>query len=300
MPDADSRSQRATDRGHVTRYAPSPTGLLHLGHVANAVWTWDTARRLGAQVLLRMEDHDRGRSRPEYERRIHEDLDWLGFIPEPESRASLLSGQPSRFRQSDSEAAYAGALATLDAKGLVYGCTCSRSTLARELGDGLVEGQEISYPGTCRDKGTPIGAGVGVRVRLPDEEVTFMDLRLGPQRQRPQAQCGDLLVRDRNGNWTYQFCVTVDDWRHGVTLVVRGEDLLASTGRQILLARLLGRAEAPAFLHHPLIRNEAGEKLAKRDAAAGVGTMREAGLTPAEVVARARSATNAGRETRPR
>jgi glutamyl-tRNA synthetase/glutamyl-Q tRNA(Asp) synthetase len=234
-------------------------------------------------VLLRMEDHDRGRCRPEYEAGIIEDLAWLGLEPEGRSLATLRAG-PSPFRQSDSTAAYEAALASLTARGLVYGCDCSRSTIARQLGDGLVEGQELKYPGACRDRGLTPGAGVGLRVRLADGQEQFDDLRLGPQRQAPAEQCGDLLVRDKAGHWTYQFAVAVDDLRHGVTLVVRGEDLLSSTGRQIALARLLGRAEPPRFLHHPLILDEAGVKLSKKDQAMGVRELREAGRTAAEVL----------------
>ena len=127
-----------------------------------------------------------------------------------------------------------------------------------------------------------------MRIRLPETEESFEDLRLGPQRQRPQEQCGDLLARDRNGNWTYQFAVTVDDVRHGIDLVVRGEDLLSCTGRQLALARVLGRTVMPRFLHHPLIRNPAGEKLNKRDRPLSLREMRGSGMTAIEVFEQAR------------
>jgi glutamyl-tRNA synthetase/glutamyl-Q tRNA(Asp) synthetase len=184
---------------------------------------------------------------------------------------------------------YDAALGRLAKQGLVYGCTCSRSTIAKELGDGFTEGQELTYPGLCRDKGIEPGPGVSVRIRLPDTVEHFIDLRLGAQAQRPSRQGGDLLARDRNGNWTYQFAVTIDALRHGVTLVVRGEDLLSSTGRQLALARLLGRCEMPRFLHHPIIRNDAGEKLSKRERALGLREMRDRGMRPEEVVAQAAS-----------
>lgn len=239
-----------------------------------------------------MEDHDRGRCRPEYERQIYEDLAWLALTPEPESAASLLAGR-SPWRQSDCSAVYEAALDRLARAGLVYGCDCSRSSIAAQAGDGA-EGAERRYPGTCRDRGLPVGPGVGVRIRLPETEEAFDDLRLGLQRQRPHEQCGDLLARDRHGNWTYQFTVTVDDLRHGVDLVVRGEDLLESTGRQILLARLLGREAPPRFLHHPIIRNETGVKLSKKDRAMGLREMREAGLTATQLIAEARQRTGWG------
>ena len=266
-----------------SRFAPSPTGVLHLGHVAHALWTWGVAGALGGRVLVRMEDHDRGRSRPEYERQILDDLEWLGFAPEPESVRSLW-GRPSPWRQSDCEDVYLAAAARLRDAGLVYGCDCTRSTIARELGDGLVEGEELRYPGTCRSRGLEPGPGVGLRVRLDPAAEEFDDLRLGVQSQRPSEQCGDLLIRDRSGNWTYQFAVTVDDFRHGVNLVVRGEDLLSSTGRQLALARLLGRAVPPRYLHHPILRNEAGMKLGKKDRATGLAALRAEGMTAAEVI----------------
>jgi len=115
-------------------------------------------------------------------------------------------------------------------------------------------------------------------------------VRLGTQRQDPSDQCGDVLLRDRHGNWTYQFAVTVDDWRQQIDFVIRGVDLLASTGRQIRIARLLGRAEPPAFLHHPLIMKRADQKLSKSDGDTGVRDLRERGWSPAEVISAARTA----------
>jgi glutamyl/glutaminyl-tRNA synthetase len=270
----------------VTRFAPSPTGELHLGHVANAVWTWGVAGAAGGTVRLRIEDHDRGRSRREHEKQILSDLAWLGLQPDGVSLASLQSGEPSPWRQSDCNEAYQVALHQLARATHVYACTCSRSQIARSVDMGQqVEGQEIPYPGTCRVRGHPLDTpGAGLRAVLPAGEVSFEDLRLGRQRQDPSRQCGDLLLRDATGNWTYQFAVTVDDLRHGVTLVVRGEDLLESTGRQILLARLLGRVAPAAFLHHPLIRNAAGAKLSKRDGAVSLRARREGGATAAEIL----------------
>ena len=120
-----------------------------------------------------------------------------------------------------------------------------------------LNGDEPCYPGTCRQLGVVEGPGVGLRVRLDPSIERFVDLRLGLQQQRPSEQCGDLLVRDRDGNWTYQFAAAVDDYVQGVTLVIRGTDLLSSTGRQIQLARLLGRSEPAEFLHHALIMKTA-------------------------------------------
>jgi glutamyl-Q tRNA(Asp) synthetase len=268
----------------VTRFAPSPTGYLHLGHVVNAIWTWGAARALGGTVLLRLEDHDRTRCRPEYEAALLDDLDWLGFEPDIASTDSFRAG-PSEFRQSDNAAHYERALAQLRDAGLAYVCECSRKDIAGEVPDRFNE--EIRYPGTCRKKGLEPGPGRGWRVVLDQGAETFTDLRLGDQRQVPAEQCGDLLVRDRLGNWTYQFAVTVDDIRHGIDLVVRGEDLLGSTGRQIRLARMLGRSVPPRFVHHPLILKPSGEKLSKSSRDSGIRDLRAAGHAASEILGRA-------------
>ncbi len=249
----------------LTRFAPSPTGFLHLGHVVNAIYVWGIARALGGRVLLRIEDHDRIRSRPEYEAALLQDLAWLGFEPD-----AGLSPVP---RQSDSPAVYEEALDSLRATTEVYACECSRKDIGGER-----------YDGRCRSRALPAGPGRGIRVRFGNETEAFEDALLGHLTQAPAEQCGDLLVRDRDGQWTYQFSVTVDDIRQGVTLVIRGGDLVSSTGRQILLARMLGRRIAPIFMHHPLIHDERGEKLSKSAGDTGVRELRSAGLTAPEVI----------------
>ncbi len=137
----------------------------------------------------------------------------------------------------------------------------------------------------CRHRGLPLTDGVGWRLVLPDDTITFGDLAHGPTTQTPSAQCGDLLLRDRLGNWTYQLAVVVDDLLHGIDLVVRGDDLFASTGRQILLAQLLGRESPPAFFHHGLVMQTPTQKLSKSDGASGVRDLRAAGWTPARASA---------------
>jgi glutamyl/glutaminyl-tRNA synthetase len=288
----------------ISRFAPAPTGFLHLGHVVNAIYVWRETRARGGRVLLRIEDHDRQRSRREYEAEILDDLAWLGFAAD----------EPP-VRQSERGEIYAHALDGLRRQGRVYGCNCSRANLIRDLHPERVDLRQIRpertdlqdsadptdvgapfqgarsperrYPGTCRDRGIAEGPGVGVRVRLEPTVESFVDLRHGPQEQQPSAQCGDLLVRDREGNWTYQFAATVDDYVQGVTLVIRGDDLLASTGRQIQLARLLGRPDPPLFLHHPLIMKSAGQKLSKSDRDSGIRELRASGWTPRQVIDRA-------------
>ena len=268
----------------ITRFAPSPTGFLHLGHVANAIYVWGLARALGGRVLLRMEDHDRGRSRPEDEAAALEDLEWLGLAPDLGRPAELRLG-PSPYRQSDCDRAYAVALEELARKARVYACDCTRRDIAAEAGDRL--NQETRYPGRCRDRGLPLTDGTGIRAVMEPGAVTFADALLDVVTQVPSEQCGDLLLRDRTGNWTYQFTVVVDDDRQDVDLVVRGEDLLPSTGRQIRLSRMLGRDRPPVFLHHPLIRKDDGAKLSKSSGDTGVRELRRAGMSPERVLGRA-------------
>ena len=282
-------------RAIISRFAPAPTGFLHLGHVVNAVYVWRQTRARQGRVLLRSEDHDRQRSRREFEDAILADLAWLGFVAD---------GGP--VRQSERGAIYEAALDGLRQQGLVYACRCTRADIAAagrpvqgRLDDDPAQGDpervtlqmpELRYPGTCADRGLAEGPGLGLRVRLAPSIERFVDLRHGPQEQQPSAQCGDLLVRDRDGHWTYQFAATVDDYVQGVTLVVRGDDLLASTGRQLQLARLLGRAEPPQFLHHPLIMKSPGQKLSKSDDDSGIRELRAQGWTAAQVIDAAMSA----------
>ena len=266
----------------LTRFAPAPTGWLHLGHVLNALYVWNTARAAGCRVLLRIEDHDRERCRPEYERGILEDLDWLGFVPDDYPPRMFLSGR-CEGRQSDRDEVYRAALDILVAQDLVYACDCTRRALTAAVPAG--SGGELRYPGTCRDRNLPLTDGVGWRVRLAGGAEVFDDGLLGRQVQSPAEQCGDVLVRDRLGNWTYQFAVTVDDWRQGVDLVIRGVDLLPSTGRQIQLGRLLGREVPPAYMHHPLIMKAPGQKLSKADGATAIRELRAAGWTREQIFA---------------
>jgi glutamyl-tRNA synthetase/glutamyl-Q tRNA(Asp) synthetase len=273
-------------RGALTRFAPAPTGWLHLGHVLNALYVWTTARAFHGRVALRIEDHDRERCRPEYEGGILDDLDWLGFAPDVHPTSCFRAGQCDG-RQSDRGDVYRRAVDILVGKRLVFACDCSRRAIAASGSSG---DRELRYPGTCRDRGLPLVDGYGWRVRLDRDVETFDDLVLGPQRQTPADQCGDLLIRDRLGNWTYQFAATVDDMAQEIDLVIRGVDLLDSTGRQIQLARLLGRTSPALFMHHPLIMKSPGQKLSKSDRDTGIRDLRRAGWTPERVRAAAMTA----------
>jgi glutamyl/glutaminyl-tRNA synthetase len=237
----------------------------------NAIYVWGIARALNGRVLLRIEDHDRMRSRPQFEAALLDDLDWLGFRPD--------AGRSPLVRQSDHQAMYEAALRQLRRAYPVYACACSRKDIGGER-----------YPNTCRAAGLEERRDRGLRVAIDEGMETFVDGSLGPQHQSPADDCGALLLRDRDGHWTYQLAVPVDDARDGITLVIRGADLLSSTGRQIRLARMLGRSEPPVFLHHPLILKPSGDKLSKASGDTGVRELRAAGASPADVIGRAAAA----------
>lgn len=268
-----------------TRFAPAPTGRLHLGHLANAIYVWGLARRAGGRVLLRVEDHDRQRCRPEFEAALLDDLDRLGIAADEPSTDDLRRG-PSSFRQSDNGTVYAAAVDRLRGAGLAYACDCTRSTFAswRSTHRGSWSGP--GCPGDCRARALAIGPGLGIRVALGDGDESWEDELRGPSSGQVAAS-GDLLVRDRNGNWTYALCVVVDDLRHGIDLVVRGEDLLDATAPQIHLGHLLGRATPPRFAHHSLVRRPDGTKLSKADNVTGVGELLDAGASVEELLGEA-------------
>ncbi|MGQ0734466.1 MAG: glutamate--tRNA ligase family protein [Acidobacteriota bacterium] len=261
-------------RARLTRFAPAPTGYLHVGHVVNAIYVWGIAGALRGDVLLRIEDHDRQRCRPEFEAALLDDLGWLGFIPDLYPTDTFRAGT-TEGRQSDRDTIYRAVLAPLLGRGLLYGCECARKDLTGERG---------RYPGTCRERGVLPRDGVGWRVRLAPGEEVFEDGLLGVERQTPAEQCGDVLIRDRLGNWTYQWAASADDTLQRISLVVRGRDLLDSTGRQMAIARLLGRVEPPVFVHHPLIMKSPTQKVSKSDRDTGVRDLREAGWTATRVI----------------
>lgn len=261
----------------VTRFAPSPTGLLHLGHVAAALVAWETARICGGRFLLRMEDIDRARCRPEFEAAIIEDLRWLG-----------LDWDEPVVRQSERAEAHGRALARLRALGLVYGCCCTRGDIAAAVA--APHGAVALYPGTCRGLGLD-GDGVAWRLDVARAgalagSLTFADgaalCAVEPGR------LGDFVVARRGLGVAYHLAVVVDDADMGVTLVTRGEDLAEACHGQRLLQAVLG-LPAVRYRHHGLLRDADGRRLAKRDRAATVAAMRAAGMTPADVLARARA-----------
>jgi glutamyl-tRNA synthetase/glutamyl-Q tRNA(Asp) synthetase len=290
--------------GWRTRFAPAPTGWLHLGHLVNALHVWGIARAYGGQVALRIEDHDRGRCRPEYEQGLLDDLEWLGLVPDVYDTSSFRADASTHgARQSNQGARYAAALDVLRARGGVFACRCSRREIARQgarAGRAMGgDGQEQWYPGTCRNAAVAFADTLARRVHLDDVAVVFDDLRLGVRTQYPAQQCGDLLLRDRAGHWTYQFAVVVDDMTHDIDVIVRGEDLLTSTGRQWQLAALLGRTTMPQVLHHTLLVHADGSKLSKARHDTGLRDLRAAGATAEQLLGEAAARAGLITEGRP-
>jgi glutamyl-Q tRNA(Asp) synthetase len=262
-----------------TRFAPAPTGALHLGHAVSAVWVWSLARAFGGSVVLRIEDHDRQRARAAYVDGILRDLEWLGLASDNEA-----CGRPTRYLQmEESVDRYQAAMTQLSASHGVYACRCSRRDLA--AGTATDESsRERVYPGTCRDALVPPQETPARRVHLPRARIHLTDCRHGPLTSTPADECGDMLVRDRLGQWTYQFAVTVDDLADGIDLVIRGDDLLASTGRQLQLRAMLGGPQTLHFMHHPLMHHPDGTKLSKSRGATGLSELRASGWDAARLL----------------
>ncbi|HEY7346973.1 MAG TPA: tRNA glutamyl-Q(34) synthetase GluQRS [Ktedonobacterales bacterium] len=270
------------------RYAPSPTGDLHLGNVRTALLAWLFARKAGGAFVLRVEDLDRPRVRPGAVARIVEDLRWLGLDwDEGPDRG----GSFGPYLQSERQAIYNDYLARLRAADLVYPCYCSRAEVARAASAPQDAGDEgPRYPGTCRNLSAAerqarevAGRRPCLRFRAPDRLIQFTDLVVGLVTQNVAQVVGDFILSRSDGIPAYQFAVVVDDGLMQITQVLRGADLLSSTARQITLFEALGFA-APVFGHVPLVVDAQGARLAKREQAAGVGALRAAGLSPERVL----------------
>ncbi|MCB1112707.1 MAG: hypothetical protein H7A37_09835 [Chlamydiales bacterium] len=264
----------------VTRFAPSPTGYLHLGHIASLLYVFAYARHHHAKVLLRIEDHDRERSRKEYEQAILDDIAWLGLIPDNWQQVNSVD-RPHEYRQSNRNERYWEVLNELQRQGRIYYCSCSRREILEKQEKHHLE---LYYDGHCRQRGLENNGDVGTRVLFDDDEYAFTDQLLGALRQKPAEQCGDMLLRDRRQNWTYNYAVVIDDIDQGVNLIIRGEDILDCTGRQIALAQMIDPAYQCNFLHHPLICDEEGKKLSKRLFSEAVAKRREQGETPEHLI----------------
>jgi glutamyl-tRNA synthetase len=263
---------------YIGRLAPSPTGLLHLGHARTFWIAQQRARAAGGTLYLRDEDLDRQRCRPEFAAAMREDLRWLGIDWHRE------------VKQSERLGLYREALEQLLAAGLAYPCSCSRRDLAQSIAAPHEDtDDEPIYNNRCRPSaGASPGsfvANTNYRLRIPDgETIAFTDGSAGPQSFLAGRDFGDFLIWRKDGLPSYQLACAVDDAAMAITEVVRGRDLLKSTARQILLQRALGYA-TPAYFHCDLIRDAAGVRLAKRHDALALRTLRAQGLSPAEVLA---------------
>lgn len=284
--------------GAVTRFAPSPTGLLHLGHAHAALFAWTLARRAGGRFLLRIEDIDRTRCRREFTTAALDDLAWLGLDWDGPVRV-----------QSAHLPDYRAALDALAARGLLYPCFCTRAEIAREVAAsaGAPHGPDGPlYPGTCR--GLPwkvrrerIAAGEPYALRLDVAAACgaapgpwqFRDLATGSVGAEPM-QFGDVVLARKDSPASYHLCVSHDDARQGVTLVTRAEDLRAATHLHRLLQALFGWP-TPLYAHHALLRDAAGRRLAKRDGAPTLASLRAAGISAAAVRTLAGFASDADR-----
>lgn len=267
-----------------TRFAPSPTGDLHFGGAWCALASWLIARRSGGAFVLRVEDVDVGRVVEGSEARILEDLRWLGLEwDEGPDRG----GPFASYRQSERAREHERALADLAARGLAYPCDCSRKEIAAAA-SAPHAGEELRYPGTCRDADPkrPMKRAPALRLRVPDglEPVAFVDAVRGPQREDVASAAGDFVLQRGDGAVSYQLACAFDDAAMEIDLVVRGDDLLASTARQLLLMRLLGFERAPRYAHVPLVVGADGSRLSKRSQAITVRSLRARGVSPEAIV----------------
>jgi glutamyl-tRNA synthetase len=275
------------------RYAPSPTGALHLGALRTALLAWLLARSAGGDFILRIEDIDTLRVRPGATLTMLDDLRWLGLDWD---EGPDIGGLYGPYVQSARQAIYLGALARLRAAGLLYPCYCTRAELhapsasvasAPHAGD-----QPPRYPGTCRDLSgrerrarETAGRRPALRFRVPDEPISYPDRLQGPQVERVSESTGDFIVRRSDGLIAYNLAVVVDDALMEVTQVARGADLLPVTAPQRALALALSYPAPQEYAHLPLATDAAGARLAKRDAAAGLAALRARGYTAGQVVA---------------
>ena len=265
------------------RFAPSPSGRMHLGNVFCAVLAWLSARSRGGRFLLRIEDLDVRRCKPEHARLLEEDLAWLGLDWDEGGRRG---GPDGPYFQSECSELYAQALQMLKEHARVYPCFCSRADLHAASAPHLSDGA-VLYGGRCA-RLSPAEADAlrrrrapALRIAVPEESVSFTDGHLGHFSQNLARECGDFILRRSDGIYAYQLAVAVDDARMGVTQVVRGQDLLSSTPRQIFLQRLLG-LPTPEYYHLPLLVNAEGVRLSKREKSLDMGALR-ARFTPAEL-----------------
>lgn len=269
------------------RFAPSPSGRMHLGNAWTAFLAWLDIRQKGGTMVLRIEDLDPGRSRQEYSEGLLDDLRWLGLDWD---EGPDIGGSCAPYYQSERMSLYQDAFDKLTQAGLVYPCYCSRSelrsvALAPHAGD-----TEVPYSGRCRNLNRTAlselkqtGRCPAFRLKVNEEKIEFVDEIYGPQYQKLSQTCGDFAIRRSDGVFAYQLAVVVDDATMGISRVLRGADLLGSTPRQIFLGRLLGYS-VPSFLHVPLLVGSGGERLSKRHGALSIAALRGAGVRPERII----------------
>lgn len=267
------------------RFAPSPSGRMHLGNAWSSLLAWLSVRSQGGTMVLRLEDLDRARCKPAFCAGVEEDLRWLGLDWD---EGGLGGG--ALYRQSLRDEAYRAALEQLAAKDLLYPCFCTRGQLHAASAPHRSDG-DVIYPGTCRELTDEERAErakmrkPAVRIRVPDEEIGFVDRLQGAYSENLAQMCGDFILRRSDGVFAYQLAVVVDDAAMGVTEVVRGQDLLTSTPRQIYLQRLLG-FDTPSYCHVPLLCAADGRRLSKREADLTLQALRKNGVAPETIVGR--------------
>lgn len=264
------------------RFAPTPSGRMHLGNVFSALMAWLSVRSAGGTLVLRIEDLDPRAQRREVADLLMRDLEWLG-----------LTWDEGPYFQSERTRLYEEAVASLARRGLTYPCFCTRAELHAASAPHASDGTYL-YQGTCRDlSAQEVARRAAVRqpatrLRVPAADdpagtISWSDLAFGPQTEVLAQECGDFLVRRSDGIFAYQLAVVVDDCLMGVNQVVRGRDLLGSSARQAYLARLLGH-EAPTFGHVPLLVAPDGRRLSKRDHDLDLGVIRQNGIAPQKIV----------------
>lgn len=271
--------------GTVGRFAPTPSGALHLGNLFCSLLAWLSAKAQGGEIVLRIEDLDRERTDPAFTAQCEHDLRLLGLNWD---RGGTAGGET--YFQSERTEYYERLLARLQQKGIVYPCFCSRAELHAASAPHASDG-EVLYSGKCRGltkaeiAQLSKGRSPALRLRVPDKTISFCDLHYGAVEQNLMSECGDFILRRSDGVFAYQLAVVGDDGAMGVTEVVRGRDLLSSTPRQIYLFQLLG-LPVPRFAHTPLLLDEEGRRLSKREKDMSLAGLLERGYTPEDVVGR--------------
>jgi glutamyl-tRNA synthetase len=277
----------AASRGRCGRYAPSPTGPLHLGNLRTALLAWLQARLAGGAFILRVEDLDAERSRPEFAQGLLDDLRWLGLDWD---EGPDVGGAFGPYVQSERSELYQAALDLLDSRGQLFRCACSRREL-REAAANAPHDRAQVYSGRCLRSPPPPSAKTALRWRVPLAYVEIHDVIMGRYGHRLDEHVGDLIVQRSDKLFAYQLAVVVDDALMGVSDVLRGEDLLDSAPRQYALHHALGFTP-PTFWHVALMRDASGARLSKRDRSTSLAALRDQGATPPQLVGQL--ATSAG------